>query len=64
MLFLLTDSPQKLKLKNIPDTLIILFYVRLRSPKLQRLFYLYYKHKKASTAAGPPPRHLKGEVAD
>ena len=64
MLFLLRDSPQKLKLKNIPDTLIILFYVRPRSPKLQRLFYLYYKHKKASTAAVPPPRHLKGEVAD
>ena len=35
MLFLLTDSPQKLKLKNVHDTLIILFNVSQRSPELQ-----------------------------
>ena len=63
MLFLLTDSPQKLKLENIHDTLIILFYVSPRSPQLQRLFFFYLKHKKASTAA-VDPQHLKVEVAD
>ena len=46
MLFLLVDSPQKLQLKNIHDTLIILFYVRPRSPQLQRLLFFYWKHKK------------------
>ena len=37
MLFLLTDSPQKLKLEKIHDTLIILFYERLSSTQLQIL---------------------------
>ena len=41
MIFVLTDSPQKLKLENIHDTLIILFYVSPRSPQLQRLFFFY-----------------------
>ena len=38
MLFMLTDSPQKLNLENIHDTLIILFYVSL--------FFSYEKHTK------------------
>ena len=33
--------PQKLKLKTIYETLMILFYVSLRSPQLQRLSFLY-----------------------
>ena len=36
MLFLLTDSPQKLKSENIHGTLIILLHVSPRSPQLQR----------------------------
>ena len=46
MLLLLTDSLQKLKLKTIHDTLIILFYVSLGSPQLQDFSFLNYKHKK------------------
>ena len=34
MLFLLTESPQKLKLENIQNNLMILFYVNPRSPQL------------------------------
>ena len=34
MLFLLTDSPQKLKLENINGTLTIVFYVNPISPEL------------------------------
>ena len=41
ILFLLTDSPQKLKLENIHATLIVLFHVSLRFPQLQRVFFLY-----------------------
>ena len=41
MLFLLIDSPQKLKLENIHDALIILFYVSPRSPHLKRRFFFY-----------------------
>ena len=41
MLFLVTDSPQKLKLGNIHDTLIILFYVSPSSRQLQILFIFY-----------------------
>ena len=63
MLFLLTDSPQKLKLKNIHDTLIILFYVSTRSPQLLRLFFFLLKTQKTSTAA-VGPWYLKVEVAD
>ena len=63
MLFLLADSPQKLKLKNIHDRLIILFYVSPRSPQLQRLHFLLKTQKKPSTAA-LDPRRLKVEVAD
>ena len=42
MLFLLTDSPQKLKSENIHDTLIIILYVSPRSPQLQRHSFFYY----------------------
>ena len=38
MLFLLTDSPQKLKLKKVQGVLIILFYVSPSSPPLQSRF--------------------------
>ena len=38
--------PSKTKTEKIHDTLIILFYVRPRSPQLQRLFFFYWKHKK------------------
>ena len=41
MLFLLTDSPQKLKLEKIHGTLIILFYVSLSYRQLQRIFFFY-----------------------
>ena len=57
MLFLLTDSPQKVKLEKIHDTLI-LFYVSPSSPQLQRLFF-YQKYKKTTTlqqvTGGNPP---------
>ena len=46
MLFLLTDSPQKLKLEKFYGTLIILFYVNSISPQLQILFFIN-KDKKA-----------------
>ena len=38
MLFLLTDSPQKLKLEKVHGALIILFYVSPSSPPLQSCF--------------------------
>ena len=38
MLFLLTDSPQKLKLEKVHGALIILFYVSLSFPPLQSRF--------------------------
>ena len=38
MKFLLTDSPQKLKLKKVHGTLTILFYVSPISPPLQSRF--------------------------
>ena len=63
LLFLLTDSPQKLKLENIHDTLIILFYVILRSPQLQRLFFLLIMQKMKSAAA-VDPEYLKVKIAD
>ena len=46
MLFLLTDSPQKLKLEKFYGTLIIFFYVSSSSPQLQILFFIS-KNKKA-----------------
>ena len=46
MLFLISDSPQKLKLEKVPGTLAILSYVRLSSPQLQWLFLFYWKQKK------------------
>ena len=64
MLILLTDSPQKLKLEKIHDTLIILFYVSPRSPQQQRLLFFYLKHKKQVSTAAVDPQHLKVEVAD
>ena len=45
MLSLLTDSPHKLKLEKIHGTLIILLYVRLSSPQLERLFLLKIQKK-------------------
>ena len=47
MLFLLTGSPQKLKLEKLHGTLIILFHVRPSSPQLQRL--LFFKKNKNKT---------------
>ena len=41
MLFLMTDSPQKLKSENVLDTLIILLYVSPRSAQLQRHLFFY-----------------------
>ena len=38
MLFLLTDSPQKLKIDKVHGALIILFYVSPTSPPLQSCF--------------------------
>ena len=38
MPFLLTDSPQKLKLEKVHSTLIIFFYVNPSSPPLQSRF--------------------------
>ena len=49
MLFLLTDSPQKLKLEKIHDTLIIPFYVNVSSPQLLRLFCFLLKTQKKTT---------------
>ena len=46
MLFLLTDSPQKLKLEKFHGTLMILFYVSRSSPQLQRLVFFIKKSKK------------------
>ena len=52
MLFLLTDSPQKLKLEKIHDTLIILFYESPSSPQLQRLVFFSLKtHKNNHSSA-------------
>ena len=39
MQYLLIDSPGKLKLKNINDTLISLFYVSTDFPQLQKSFF-------------------------
>ena len=48
MLFLLKDSPQKLKLEKIHGTLTILFFVTSSSPHLQRICF-FIKTKKATT---------------
>ena len=40
MLFLLTDSPEKRKLEKIHGFKIVLFYISLNSPQLQKLFLL------------------------
>ena len=45
MLFLLTDSAQKLKLEKIPGALITLCYVSLSSPQFQRLLFLLETQK-------------------
>ena len=44
MVFLLTDSLQKLKLEKIHDILIILFNVSPSSPQLQRLLLFLIKN--------------------
>ena len=49
MLFLLTDSPQKLKLGKIPGILIILFYEILSFPQLQSLFFFLLETQKKTT---------------
>ena len=46
MLFLLTNSPQKLKLKKFRGTLIILFYVSPSSTQLQKFFFFLLKKQK------------------
>ena len=51
MLFLLTDSPQKLKLEKPHGTLISFFYVSPSSPQLQRFFFFCWKHKKPHSSA-------------
>ena len=38
MLYLLTDSPQKLKLEKVYGALIIIFYVSSNSPPLESCF--------------------------
>ena len=53
MLFLLTDSPQKLNLKKVNGTLLIIFYVGPSSPQPQRIPFLLKTHtKKHSSASG------------
>ena len=47
MPFLLTDFPQKLKLEKIYGTLIILFYVSLSSPQLEKVFLLKTKNNQS-----------------
>ena len=47
MLFLLRDSPQKLKLEKIHGTSIFLLYVSLSSPSLQT-FFLEKTHNKTT----------------
>ena len=49
MLFLLAESPQKLKLRNIYGTLIILISVSPSFPQLPRLFF-YLKHEKRTSS--------------
>ena len=54
MLFLLTGSPQKLKLDKIHGTLIILFYLSTSSHHFERLFYFLsktYKKNNHSSAS-------------
>ena len=46
MLFLLTDSPEKLQLEKIHVTLIIFFYGNPSSPQLQRICFLIKNTKK------------------
>ena len=41
MLFLLIDSPQKLKLEKIQDTLLIFFDISPTYPQLQPIFFFY-----------------------
>ena len=54
MLFLLRDSPQKLKLEKIHDTLIILFCVSLSAPWLQTFIFFIKntKHNHFSASDG------------
>ena len=40
MQYLLIDSPEKLKVKDINDTLMSLFYVSTGFPQLQKIFFL------------------------
>ena len=45
MLFLLTDSPEKLKLEKIHGFKIVLFYVSLNSSQLEKLLFLLKTQK-------------------
>ena len=53
MLFLLTDSSQKLKLQMFHGTLIILFYVSPSSPQLQGLLFFIKKKQKNNNHSSP-----------
>ena len=46
---LFKGSSQKLKLEKFHGVLIILFYVSLISPRLHRICFLYWRHKKVTT---------------
>ena len=48
MQFLLTVSPQKLRLETNHGALLILFYVSPSSPQLARLFFLLLKTQKSN----------------
>ena len=52
MLFLLADSPKKLKLGKIRGTLIVLFYVGPSSPQPQRLIFLLKTQESNHSSAG------------
>ena len=62
MLFLLTESPQKLKSENIHDTLIILLYVSPRFPQLQKRFLLKHTQKKKTSTAAVDPSISKWKL--
>ena len=51
MQFLLTDSPQKLKLEKINGTLIALLYIRPSSLQLQRILFFYYIKQKTHSSS-------------
>ena len=64
MLFLLADSPQKVKLEKFHGTLIILFYVNPRSPQLQRLFFFIKKQKNNHSSASDWWKYTKSRFKE